>query len=197
MLSLRRHRGGSVVSVHVGLLEHGDAIEDLPEWVASNGRRTSERLRQALQTVWHDQRRHALIRAPVALPELDYLPASFDLRAVFDRVHATWFPHLTKPAIHWGRNSPRRRLASIRFACYRSRPQPSIVVNPRLALPWVPRIFVEHVLHHELCHHAQASAPIRGESPHSPRFRRWEAGYPHHDLAKTWERVNLERFLLG
>ncbi len=195
MLSLRGRQGGSVVSVHVGLLEHPEALAELPGWILSNGRRTSPRLRQALQEVWREQRQRSLVIAPVELPALETLPTSFDLHAVFTLIHGAWFPHLTKPAIRWGRHSPRRRLTSIRFGCYRSRPQPAIVVNPRLAQPWVARIFLDHVLYHELCHHAQASAPIRGEPPHSRRFRQWEAQYPHHELAQMWERLHLERFL--
>jgi predicted SprT family Zn-dependent metalloprotease len=197
MLSLRGRQGGSVVSVHVGLLDHPEALAELPGWIVSNGRRTSPRLRQALQVVWREQRQRSIRIAPVDLPALETLPPAFDLHAVFTHIHGTWFPHLTKPAIRWGRNSPRRRLTSIRFACYRSRPQPAIVVNPRLAQPWVARIFLDHVLYHELCHHAQASAPIRGEPPHSRRFRQWEAQYPHHQLAQSWERLHLERFLSG
>lgn len=197
MLSLRGRQGGSVVSVHVGLLDHPEALAELPGWIASNGRRTPPSLRQALQDVWREQHQRSLTIAAAELPALESLPTSFDLDGVFTLIHGTWFPHLTKPAIRWGRNSPRRRLTSIRFACYRSRPQPAIVVNPRLAQPWVPKVFVEHVLYHELCHHAQASAPIRGEPPHSHRFRQWEAQYPHHELARMWERRHLERFLSG
>lgn len=194
MLSLRGRQGGSVVSVHIGLLDHPQALAELPAWIASNGRRTSPHLRQALHEVWRAQRQRSLSRSPMVLPDLETIPAPFDLGGFFAEVHRTWFPHLTKPAIGWGRSSPRRTLTSIRFACYRSGPHPSIVVNPRLARPWVARIFVEHVLYHELCHHAQASAPIRGEPPHSRRFRQWEAQYPHHELARTWERFHLERF---
>lgn len=195
MLSLRGRQGGSVVSVHVGLLDHPEALAELPAWILSNGRRTSPHLRQALREVWRVHRHRSISQSPVALPDLETISAPFDLCEFFTEVHRTWFPHLTKPSIRWGRNSPRRTLTSIRFACYRSRPQPSIVVNPRLARPWVPKIFVEHVLYHELCHHAQASAPIRGERPHSRRFRQWEAQYPHHVLARIWERLHLERFL--
>lgn len=196
MLSLRGSRqGGSVVSVHVGLFDHEEALADLPGWVATHGRRTTPRLRQALQSVWRDQRKERIAAERAAFPALEPLPSPFDLTQEFARIHATWFSHLPRPPVRWGRNSPRRMLTSIRFACYRRRPQAEIVVNPRLARPWVPRIFVEHVLYHELCHHAQACAPIRGEPPHSRRFRQWEAQFPHHDLAVTWERLHLERFL--
>lgn len=196
MLSLRGGRqGGSVVSVHVGLLDHAEALADLPGWVASNGRRTTPRLRQALQHVWRDQRRIDIAGERAAFPALEAMPSPFDLEREFARIHATWFAHLPRPPVRWGRNSPQRTLTSIRFACYRRRPIAEVVVNPRLARPWVPKIFVEHVLHHELCHHAQACAPIRGEPPHSRRFRQWEAQYPHHQLAVTWERLYLERFL--
>ena len=195
MLSLRGRQGGSVVSVHVGLLDHPAALAELPTWVASNGRRTSPQLRQALHEVWRIHRQRTLTHAPVILPDLELIPAPFDLHALYAQVHRTWFSHLSTPSIHWGRQSPRRALTAIRFACYRSRPHPSIVVNPRLARPWVAKVFVEHVLYHELCHHAQASAPIRGERPHSRRFRQWEAQYPHHQLARMWESQHLEKFL--
>lgn len=194
MLSLRGRQGGCVVSVHIGLFDHEDALADLPAWIASHGRRTTQRLRQALQTVWRDQRRDAIAVERATFPLLEAIPVPFDLVGEFDRIHATWFAHLPKPTVRWGRHSPRRTLTSIRFACYRRRPR-EVVVNPRLARPWVARIFVEHVLYHELCHHAQACTPIRGEPPHSRRFRQWEARYPHHDLALAWERLHLERFL--
>lgn len=196
MLSLRhRRQGGSVVSVHVDLLDHAVAVCALPEWVASQGRRLAPELRSALQEVWRSQRRQELVREPAVLPPLEPIPVPFDLSLMLSEVHGAWFAHLPRPAVRWARSSPHRTLTSIRFACYRARPQPVIVVNPRLARPWVAKVFAEHVLYHELCHHAQACAPIRGESPHSRRFRQWETQYPHHDLAIAWERVHLERFL--
>jgi hypothetical protein len=195
MLSLRGRQGASVVSVHAGLLDHPDALAELPAWIIANGRRTSPRLRSALQSVWRQQRLQTAVSERVDFPTLETLPPAFDLESLYDHVHRTWFAHLTKPAIRWARNGPRRTLTCIRFACYRSRPQPLIAVNPRVARPGVPKVFVEHVLYHELCHHAQANAPIRGEPPHSRRFRTWEAQYPHHELALTWERLHLERFL--
>ena len=198
MLSLRGNRqGGSVVSLHVGLLHYPDALEDLPAWIASHGRRSTPRLRETLQTVWREQRQQEIIKHETPFPVLEPVSVPFDLTNALRFVHGAWFAHLSLPEIRWGRQSPRRILSSIRFACYRSRPKPVIVVNPRLAQPWVAKIFAEHVLYHELCHHAQAHAPLRGESPHSQRFRRWESQYPHHALAAEWERRHLERFLHG
>jgi predicted SprT family Zn-dependent metalloprotease len=196
MLSLRGRKGGSVVSVHVGLLDHPEALSDIPGWVASHGRRTSSLLRQTLQMVWRVQRREQ-VAVHVTIPDLETIPLPFDLTGFYHQVHATWFPHLSRPTIGWARSSPKRNLSSIRFGCYHRRPHPAIIINPRLARPWVARIFFEHVLYHELCHHAQAQAPIRGEPPHSRRFREWEAQYPHHELAAAWERAHLDRFLSG
>jgi predicted SprT family Zn-dependent metalloprotease len=196
MLSMRhRRQGGRVVSIHAGLLDYATALRDVLDWIASDGRRMTRDLRAALQAVWRDQRQAELINHPLVLPPLDVITVPFDLAAMFAYVHSTWFSHLPRPAIHWARRGPRRTLTSIRFACYRARPHPLIVVNPRLAQPWVAKIFAEHVLYHELCHHAQACAPIRGESPHSQRFRTLESQYPHHQLAIAWERAHLVRFL--
>jgi predicted SprT family Zn-dependent metalloprotease len=70
-----------------------------------------------------------------------------------------------------------------------------VLVNPRLDQPWIARCFFEHVLFHELCHHAQACAPVRGERPHSQRFRAMERSYPYHAEAQAWERSHLDRLL--
>jgi predicted SprT family Zn-dependent metalloprotease len=86
-------------------------------------------------------------------------------------------------------------LRAIRFGAYRRHGTPTIFVNPRLDRPWVARAFVEHVLHHELCHHAQHCQPVRGERPHSPRFHAWESTYPLHREAIAWQRHYLSHLL--
>jgi hypothetical protein len=197
MLSLRGRPGGWTISLHIGLLDHPQALEELPGWIASRGHQPMPRLRRILQTVWAQARDEHLAEARSALPETGLAPLGrpLDLDQALDHVHRTWFAHLSRPVIRWARNHGGRTLTSIRFGCYRSRPLALITINPRLARPWVPWVFIEHVLHHELCHHAQACAPVRGERAHSPRFRAWERQYPHHQLALTWERLHLERLM--
>ncbi len=195
MLSLRGRAGGSVVSLHVGMLDHPAALAELPEWVARNGRARCPGLTAAMQVVWAGQRLADPVVAALQPFALEPLDGPLDLTGLFDHVHGSWFAHLPRPAIAWARASARRALSHIRFGSYRRRPQPLILINPRLDQPWVSRVFVEHVLHHELCHHAQHCAPLRGEPPHSARFRGWERGFPRLDEALAWERANLARML--
>jgi hypothetical protein len=201
MLSLRGHAGGRwTLSVHVRLLGDPRASAELPSWCASHGRRTSAALRQALRDAWLAAQATAACDAPgqdgtAAAQDLLVLGGPVDLPAELERLHAGWFGHLPQPEIRWSRRA-HRRLSHIRFGSYR-RDRALICLHPRLDQPWVARIFVEHVIFHELCHHAQACAPLRREPPHSPRFRAWERSYPHHDAALAWERRNLARLLDG
>ena len=198
LLSLRGQRhGGWTVSLHVSLLDHPVALADIPAWVGTRGRVSSPTLRQTLQTVWSEQHRIIVssTEEPGPLPPmLQPLGAALDLEVALGHVHRTWFPQLSRPAIAWGKAS-HRRLSHIRFGSYRRAPSPLIRIHPRLGRPWIARAFIEHVLFHELCHHAQACSPLRSEPAHSPRFRAWERSYPHHDLALSWERQHLVRLL--
>jgi hypothetical protein len=200
LISLRHRRGmvagraiELVLSLHHDLLDHPEALAHVPAWVAARGRRMDPVLRQALTQVFHTQRR---VLAPPPAPDLPTLgEGGCDLDALLDQVHSRWFPSLPRPIIRWSRASPQRRLRHIRFGCYRRRPVSEIQLNPRLNQPWVALAFVEHVVFHELCHHAQACQPVRGETPHSRRFRAWEQAYPQHHDAQAWERANLHRLL--
>jgi hypothetical protein len=194
LISLRGDQWrGLRLSVHAELLKHPAAVADLPAWVSSGGRRASPAIRQAL-----DQAGRALrAREREASPplQLEPLGGPLDLDARFARVHAMWFPHLARPAVGWSRTVRRPNRRHLRFASYRRTPTPLVLVSPRLDQPWVARAFVDFVLYHELCHHAQACDPKRGETAHSARFRAWEQRFPDCELLLRWERENLDRFL--
>jgi hypothetical protein len=194
LLSLRQQPSGrTVLSLHEDLLDHVHALAEIPAWIRSRGRLHFPAMRDALSRVWRDQH----MRQAPPPPDLPVLEGPLDLDALLDRLHCRWFAHLSRPAIRWSRASPRRRLRHIRFGCYRKGPPAEILINPRLGRPWVAMAFIEHVVFHELCHHAQASMPIRGESAHSRRFRELERTYPHHAASLAWERAWLHRLLAG
>lgn len=122
------------------------------------------------------------------------------LQSTAQRIHAAWFADLPPVPVNWGRHPPRRRLTHLRFGCYR-RVQRRIEITPRLALPWIATAFLEHVLHHEYCHHRQAMQPVgrfsRREGVHSPRFRTWERSFPGFAEAHRWETLALPWLLDG
>ncbi len=193
LISLRGSRWrGMRLSIHRELLRHPAALADLPRWVAAGGRTRSPAISAALDAAGRTLRARERVAHPPLV--LEALGGPLALDTAFARIHAEWFPHLAKPAVSWGR-AARQARRHVRFAMYRRSPTPQVVVNRRLDQAWVAREFVDFVLYHELCHHAQACAPLRGETAHSARFRAWERRYPRFDEILRWERENLDRFL--
>lgn len=198
LLSVRwQDRRSGTLSVHAALLDDAVALAEIPRWIRQGGSTARfPGITAALRRVGGLLEERERLRAP-SLGDLVPLGGPLPLATLFDRIHATWFPHLSKPAVGWARDAWRPGQRQIRFGCYHRSPEPRVTLHPRLDQPWVALVFVEHVLFHELCHHAQASRPVRGEGMHSPRFRAWERRYPHHEQALAWERAHLRHLLEG
>ncbi|HYE07094.1 MAG TPA: hypothetical protein VEL07_16390 [Planctomycetota bacterium] len=199
LISLRGERHAPRLSLHVALLEHPAALAELPEWLRRNGRGHWPGIKAGIEAVLAARTDMRASDAPPIADDIRALPrlgGPLDLSALFTRVHRTWFAHLPPPPVTWARNGPLRQ-RHIRFGCYRRRPTPLVSLHPKLDQPWIAWCFVEHVLFHELCHHAQACAPVRGENPHSARFKAWERRYPLHAMARRWERAYLQHVLGG
>ncbi len=188
-------RTGLRLSVHEDLVNHADAIPLIIAWVMSRGRQLPPGLRLILDAV--QAKRRASHRATFPPPlDLPALGSAIDPHAVLKQLHANWFAHLTLPRLVMARQNHKRRQRRIHFATYH-RTAATIRLHPRMVEPWVASLFLDYVLFHEMCHHAQAASPLRGETPHSGRFRTWEARFPQLDLALRWERDHLHRFLGG
>lgn len=198
LLSLRWRGNVGTVSVHAELLADPAFCAALPAWVAHGGRRPQVAVDGAVRALAEQRFVRSSVEARSALGAWEPLGGPVDLGTCFARLHAAWFAHLDLPEVGWGRRvAPGRVLTHIRFGAYHPGRRPRVVLHPRLDQPWVARVFVEHVLFHELCHHAQARRPVPGETDHSPRFRDWERRYPHHDLARAWEQAYLPHLLGG
>ncbi len=195
LLSLRgSHREGIRLSLHHGLLAHPKALAELPAWIRGHGRKPGPALKEAIDSVFSALASHRR-SDPVLAPHFESLGGPVDLLGLYLSIHAQWFPKLSCPPIAWGRHLSLKRRRHIRFAAYHRRPAARIVVSRLLDQPWVAREFVAYVLYHELCHHAQACDPVRGETPHSARFKAWEARYPRFGELLAWEKAHLDRFL--
>jgi len=120
----------------------------------------------------------------------------FNLKEVYDRLNERYFESRLRVPITWGRTRPRARRHSIDFGCFDLHSR-IIRINPALDRPWVPRLFIDYIVYHEMLH---ASLGIRSfgngrAEIHSLRFREEEREFRFYRWAIRWERSNLWRFL--
>lgn len=186
-------------TVHPDLLLETDGPVSLLEWLCHPRSRTArDRLLQSIARCQARRADQAWTAHASWLADLTPVGPSPDLQAEADAVRAVSFADLPPPQVTWARQPPTRRLRHIRFGSYRSAEGGRIAISPRLAMPWVARSFLRHVLHHEFCHHRQACLKIqRREGVHSPRFRAWERAQPEYADAMRWESLALHWLLAG
>lgn len=188
MVTARRHDGGYEVRVHQMFLGADDAaIASLARFCAGDGRS-----QDAVQRFIHTNRdvirsagRQEQLRASGRYHNLTALLAS-SLAMVGD-------PELDPIRITWGKHSRGKR--SIRLGSYDFERR-LIRIHPALDQAWVPRLFVEFVVYHELLH--ALCPPDQGahrRSVHTPAFRAKERQYPWYEEAVAWEATNLTRLL--
>ena len=196
MLSLRQQKTGDWhLSIHRGLLEREECHIDILQFVQQRGRGNFPQLRTAMQDIALGQAEQppadssSINGSHNAWKDLETIGDQFQFSRCYDLVHEQWFSNITKPPWHWSRDPGNRRVKSLRFGAYHSFPQPIITLSPRLKQPWIPAVFVEFIFFHELCHHRQYCAPIRGEAPHSQRFRAWEKEFPQYTMLRPGKKL--------
>lgn len=199
LISVRHQRDGSYrMSFHYQLLDYPAVQRELIKFGRKGGHGRYPRLDEALYAVFDAQHEVALEAglddSNADVHALQPIGEDFDFEACFEGIYSAYFDDLRRPAFGWARDPGDRQLRSIRFGAYYS-DRRQVLLNPRLAQPWVARLFIEHIIHHECCHHRQAMDPKRGETAHSPRFKRWEAAFHGYDLARRWEQVFIRRLL--
>ena len=200
LVSLRHQKDHTLrLSMHHELLEHPDCIDDLFRFAQTGGRGRFPHLQRAMNTVYYGQcvtKEAAPDTIDQDLAGLQRIGQDYDFYAAFDQIYQLYFADLPKPGFGWQRSPGKRQLRSIRFGAYYS-DRKIVYLNPRLQQPWVAEIFVQHIIHHELCHHRQYQNPVRGETSHSKRFKRWEAAFPGYDQARRWEKAYLKQILMN
>lgn len=118
-----------------------------------------------------------------------------DLNDILRDVHATFFPELERIYIAWSGREGRARKRRLGSWSPRER---LIRIHSVLDDPDVPRYFIAHVVHHELCHAAldPPLTPTGRRRVHGHDFRRLENMFPDLERAREWERRNA-RLLMG
>jgi hypothetical protein len=116
-----------------------------------------------------------------------------DLAAMRARLCRLHFDGDIDVPVLWGRAA--RGRWSMTFGSYDFERR-IVRVHPRLDHLDVPAFFVEAVIFHELLHHVLGFERQNGRRVmHSTRFRELEARYEHFQLARQWQKENLQRLL--
>ncbi len=209
LISMRYQKDRSLrLSMHHGFLADAEVTSEIIGFAIAGGRGSFPRVDQLMKEIYYgrsdlsNQQHSPRLEAHFTQPSGEQIPVqdircigdNYDFEACYDRMHRTYFSELSKPRFAWARNSAARELRSIRFGAYYS-DQCKIVLNPRLRQAWVAEVFVEHIFHHELCHHRQRLNPKRGEKMHSQRFKAWEQSFPGYELARYWQQIRLKQLM--
>ena len=136
-------------------------------------------------------------QAEVPPPDVRCVPQGrfHDLRALFDRLNATYFHGACVSRITWGSAGSRRYRRSIQLGCY-VRSESLIRVHPCLDQAFVPEFYVAWIVFHEMLHEVFGVERHGGRhSVHPPEFVAIEQTYPDYARCKAWEEQNLPRLL--
>lgn len=110
-----------------------------------------------------------------------------DLTEILRDVKAAFFPDMERVYIAWSGREGRARRRRLGSWSPRER---LVRIHTVLDQPEVPRYFIAHVVHHELCH-AAADPPLTPTGRrrvHGREFQRLEAMFPELQRARDWER---------
>lgn len=119
-----------------------------------------------------------------------------DLQEIYDSLNRRYFDGGIDAVITWGPRSgkPRRR-NSIKMGSY-SLEDRLIRIHRSLDREFVPRFFVEWIVYHEMLHQVHEAPVINGRRRfHTKAFLEDEAAFEHYEIARAWERDNLEALL--
>ncbi len=199
MVSAKHRAGVSHVRLH-RMFTTADAttLQSIARFLTRRDRRAISALRQYVAEHQGDVRRRSSRRLL-----LSAIGEHHDLSAIFDELNALYFGGGVQARIGWGRmgRSPRARSGrkarrrSIKLGSYLSTGA-LIRVHPVLDAGWVPRMFVEYIVYHEMLHHV-VDMPVRDgrRCMHGAEFKARERQYARYDAAIAWEREHLDRLL--
>ncbi len=199
MISVKREKGLFRLRLHHMFLDAShDIVRALGRYVARNDRDASQLLSQFID-VNHRQIRRARRRRPTVFTS-ETRGEVHDLMEIYDGLNRRYFAGCIDARITWGqRQAPgarKRRRNSIKMGSY-SVEDRLIRIHPSLDRPFVPRLFVEWIVYHEMLHQKHDIPVVGGRRQfHTPEFLAEEATFDGFDRARLWERENLDRLLL-
>ena len=198
LLSTARKGHGLKLRLHRAFVDADrDALEAAAAFAAGcsgdERREALARLRAHVDS-WRDENDDDLV--PPRTPMHRVRGAWHDLRSIRDTLNRRYFDRTLEPDITWGRWSALRgRRRTIRLGSYDAR-ENLIRVHPALDQSWVPRLFVEAVVYHEMLHALIPAKESGGRRClHGPEFRRRERQHPAFASAEAWLTANVHKLL--
>jgi hypothetical protein len=201
MISVKREKGLFRLRLHHMFLgAEADVVRALGRYVARNDRDASRLLGHFIDINQRKIRRRRRLQAPrTAIVTIETHGEVHDLQELYDRLNQRYFVGGIDARITWGQRPPpggkRRRRNSIKMGSY-SVEDRLIRIHPSLDRLFVPRMFVEWIVYHEMLHQKHDIPIVGGRRQfHTPEFMAEEASFEHFERARQWERDNLDKLL--
>lgn len=198
IVSVKRERGLFRLRLHHMFLAAGpEVVRAIGAYVARNDGEASRLLSRFID-VNQSKIRRARRRGPVNIT-IETRGEVHDLQDIYDSLNQRYFDGAISARITWGQRqlpgAPKRRRNSIKMGSY-SVEDRLIRIHPSLDRPFVPRMFVEWIVYHEMLHQKHDIPVVHGRRQfHTPEFLAEEAAFEEYARARRWERENLDRLL--
>jgi hypothetical protein len=198
MISVKREKGLFRLRLHHMFLDADpDVVVALGKYVARNDRFASQMLSRFID-VNHRKIRRARRRRPTVFT-IETRGEVHDLQEIYRHINAKYFADCIDARITWSQRAQpgakRRRRNSIKMGSY-SVEDRLIRIHASLDRPFVPRLFVEWIVYHEMLHQKHDIPVVGGRRQfHTPEFMAEEALFDQYDRASRWERDNLDKIL--
>jgi hypothetical protein len=201
MISVRRSRGLFRLRLHHMFLDAApEVVRALGRYVAHNDRESSRLLGRFIDVNQRKIRRaRSRLRRPAPPVTVETRGDVHDLQDIFDCLNAQYFGNAIDARITWGQRHPAgaapRQRSSIKMGSY-SVEDRLIRIHPSLDRPFVPRMFVEWIVFHEMLHQKH-DIPVKSgrRQFHTPEFLAEEATFAHYHEVRLWERMHLDHLL--
>ena len=198
MISVKREKGLFRLRLHHMFLDADhDIVRALGRYVARNDRDASQLLSRYID-VNHRKIRRARRRRPTVFT-IETRGEVHDLQEIYADLNRRYFADCIDARITWSQRAQpgakRRRRNSIKMGSYAVEDR-LIRIHASLDRPFVPRLFVEWIVYHEMLHQKHDIPVVGGRRQfHTPEFMAEEALYEHYERASRWERENLDKIL--
>lgn len=194
MISIERNPQLMHVRLH-HMFAGADAVtlEALGAYLASADRQAAQQIGRFIE-----QHRTNIRGRRVRPVQLSAIGLHHNLNDIYRDVNAQYFANRVEAKITWSRDAQlraRRRARSIKLGSYTARDK-LIRVHPALDADFVPRLFVEYIVYHEMLHHViPGSRGLGRVNLHPPEFKDREKEFRHFERALAWEKRHVPRLL--